>query len=87
MRYALGSLTLVVYFLQVSLATGFGALLHYVHLVSETTITSIMYIVTTGVATFFALILFLTLVFNFQQKITTSTKNWNIFVSYARQQI
>ena len=69
------------FFSQVSLATGLGALLHYVKLVGNTTIADIMFIVITGVSSLFTLILFLTLLFNLQQKITRSTKNWNIFVS------
>ena len=66
---------------QVSLGTGFGSLLHYVKLVDETSSIDILYFVITGVSTFFTLILIVTLVLNLQQKITTSTKNGNLFVS------
>lgn len=66
---------------QVSLGTGFGSLLHYVKLVDETSSIDILYFVITGVSTFFTLILIATLVLNLQQKITTSTKNGNLFVS------
>lgn len=66
---------------QVSLGTGFGSLLHYVKLVDETSLIDILYFVITGVFTFFTLILIVTLVLNLQQKITTSTKNGNLFVS------
>ena len=64
-----------------SLATSFGALLHYVKLVAKTTITDTVFFVITGVTYFVTLILFLTMVFDLQQKITRSTKHWNIFVS------
>ena len=71
------------FFWQVSLATCFGALLHYVKLVAKTTITDTLFFVTTGVAYSVTLILFLTILFDLQLKITRSTKNWNIFVSYS----
>lgn len=66
---------------QVSLGTGFGSLLHYVKLVDEISSIDILYFVITGVSTFFTLVLIVTLVLNLQQKITTSTKNGNLFVS------
>jgi len=66
---------------MVSLATGLGALLHYVKLVGNTTRADIMFIVITGVSSLSTLILFLTLLFNLQQKITRSTKSWNIFMA------
>ncbi|XP_073258683.1 uncharacterized protein [Porites lutea] len=65
---------------MVSLGTGFGSLLHYVKLVDETSSIDILYFVITGVSTFFTLILIVTLVLNLQQKITTSTKNGNLFM-------
>ncbi|KAJ7350971.1 hypothetical protein OS493_037505 [Desmophyllum pertusum] len=66
---------------MVSLATSFGALLHYVKLVAKTTITDTVFFVITGVTYFVTLILFLTMVFDLQQKITRSTKHWNIFMA------
>lgn len=69
------------FFWQVSLATCFGALLHYVKLVAKTTITDTMFLVSTGVAYFITLILFLMIVFDLQQKLIRSTITWNIFVS------
>lgn len=73
----------VLSFGQVSLATCFGALLHYVKLVAKTTVTDTTFLVTTGVSFFVTLILFLTLVFDLQQKFTSSTKTCNILVSYT----
>ena len=50
-------------------------------LVDETSLIDILYFAITGVSTFLTLILIVTLVLNLQQKITTSTKNCNLFVS------
>lgn len=66
---------------MVSLATCFGALLHYVKLVAKTTVTDTTFLVTTGVSYFVTLILFLTLVFDLQQKFTSSTKTCNILMA------
>ncbi|KAL9981262.1 hypothetical protein ACROYT_G009939 [Oculina patagonica] len=66
---------------MVSLAACFGALLHYVTLVAKTTITETVFFVTTGVAYFVTMILFITLVFDLQHKITRSTTTWNIFMA------
>ena len=72
------------FFWQVSLATCFGALLHYVKLVAKTTVTDTTFLITTGVSYLVTLILFLTIAFDLQQKFIRSTKTCNILVSYTK---
>lgn len=62
---------------MVSLATSFGALQHYVTLVAKTTVAETLFFVTTGVAYFVTLIIFLIKVFDFQQK---NMRYWNVFM-------
>ena len=63
---------------QVGLATSFGALQHYVTLVSMETVADTLFFTTSGVAYFVTLIIFLVKVFDFQKK---NLKFWNAFVS------
>lgn len=66
---------------MVSLATCFGALLHYVKLVAKTTVTDTTFLITTGVSHFLTLILFLTIAFDLQQKFIRSTRTRNILIA------
>lgn len=62
---------------MVGLATSFGALQHYVTLVSMKTVADTLFFTTSGVAYFVTLIIFLVKVFDFQKK---NLKFWNAFI-------
>lgn len=62
---------------MVGLATSFGALQHYVTLVSMKTVVDTLFFTTSGVAYFVTLIIFLVKVFDFQKK---NLKFWNAFI-------
>lgn len=62
---------------MVGLVTSFGALQHYVTLVSMKTVADTLFLTTSGVAYFVTLIIFLVKVFDFQKK---NLKFWNAFI-------